>query len=378
MISMNMKRILNKYIIPNPTNEHKPHLLRETGVLVLAYVIVLAFFGSMLQAKLVQSPQFTAEVIPSVLIDLANEDRADNQLASLSFNPTLAAAAKLKAKDMAANQYFAHTSPIEPNKTPWYWFNVAGYAFTAAGENLAIDFSDSGAVNQAWMESPGHRANILNSKFSEIGIAIEQGEYEGRPTIYVVQLFGKPRAVATAVPSSPEASKPAPKPEPKPVSTPIQIVAVTPSTSPAVAGATAKPTAPEASKPVVLAEETPKPQETKLVTIAEDEKFIAVEEITTGTPELISDAPSNPASTTAEVPKYSSWSDRLLASPKRTLEYSYIALSGLILIVILLMINKEIERHHLKHIFYGLALLVLMYLLLSASKAVLVGDVLVK
>jgi hypothetical protein len=378
---MNMKRILNKYVIPNPSNEHKPHLLRETGVLVLAYVIVLAFFGSMLQSKLVLSPQFTAEVIPSVLVDLANDDRADNQLASLSFNPTLAAAAKLKAKDMANNQYFAHTSPYDASKTPWYWLGVAGYSFTAAGENLAIDFSDSDDVNRAWMESPGHRANILNSKFSEVGIAIEHGEFEGRPTIYVVQLFGKPRAVAAApAPApkpqpSPEATKPAPKLTPLPAQTGTQVAIVTPSTSPTVAGATTKPSSQEASKPAVLAEETPKQN---LVTIAEDEKFIAVEEITIGTPELISDAPSNPASTTAETPKYSSWSDRLLASPKRTLEYSYIALSGLILIVILLMVNKEIERHHLKHIFYGLALLVLMYILLSASKAILIGDVLVK
>ncbi len=375
---MNMRKLLNKYVIPNVENEHKPHLLRETGVLVLAYVIVLAFFGSLLQAQLIKSPQFSAEVLPAVLVDLANEDRIDNELNTLTINKTLVAAAQLKARDMAANQYFAHTSPVDPAKTPWYWFNQAGYAFTAAGENLAIDFSDSGAVNEAWMESPGHRANILNSKFSEIGIAIEQGEFEGRPTTYVVQLFGKPRTVAAVAPKP--AVKPTPAPAPKPTPTPkpapTQVAVVTPSASPTVAGAE--------SKPAVLSEEKETPKATssdatKLVTLAEDDKFIAVEEVKTGKPELITDAPSGATPTSTEAaPKYASWSDRLLASPRKTLEYSYIALSGLILIVILLMVNKEIERHHLKHILYGLMLLVLMYILLSASKAILVGEVLVK
>jgi len=376
-----MKRIINKYIVPQEGNQNKPHLLRETGVLVLAYLIVLVFFGSLLQSRLIMSPQFTAEVLPAVLVDLANDDRSENQLASLTINPKLVAAAKLKAKDMADNEYFAHTSPVDPSKTPWYWINQVGYSFTAAGENLAIDFSDSGAVNQAWMESPGHRANLLNSKFTEIGIAIESGSFEGHPTTYVVQLFGKPRVVAAAAPTPVVTPKPQPAPAPKPAPIPRPLptqVAVNPtaSASPAVAGAQAK--------PIVLAEEKEVQAEPKLIVLAEDDKFIAVEEVGTGKPELIQDGPagggqaSNPASSTEAAPKYASWYDRLLASPRKTLEYSYIALSALILIVILLMVNKEIERHHLKHICYGLGLLVLMYILLSASKAILVGEVLIK
>jgi hypothetical protein len=137
-------------------------------------------------------------------------------------------------------------------------------------------------------------------------------------------------------------------------------------TSPAIAGAETKPA------PVLPAEK----DEPELVVLAEDDKFIAVEEKTTTTAELSTDTGTSTAPTST--PQYANWAERLLASPKKTLEYSYIALSGLILIVILLMINKEIERHHLKHIFYGLALLVLMYLLLSASKAILVSEVIVK
>lgn len=374
-MTMFMKRILNKYVIPNVANEHKPHLLRETGVLALTYIIVLAFFGSLVQYRLITSPQFTAEVLPNVLVDLANDDRTDNQLAALTVNPKLIAAAKLKAKDMAANQYFAHTSPVDPSKTPWYWFNMAGYTFVAAGENLAIDFSDSSAVNEAWMDSPGHRANILNSKFSEIGIAIEPGMFEGRETIYVVQMFGKPRTVAAAQPTAPVVTQPIAREiplQPVPASQPASVVAVNAQPSaPQVAGEAKQPEA------AVLAEQTTAP-ESKLEVIAEEDKFIAVQEVSTGEPELISDLPTAPVAVGEPAPNYSSWSDRLLASPRKTLEYSYIALSGLILVVILLMINKEIERHHLKHILYGLLLLVLMYILLSASKAILVGEVLVK
>src|SRR5262245_59373117 len=110
-----MKRLLNKYIIPHPGNDHKPHLLRETGVLVLSYVIVLAFFGSLLQSRLINNPQFTAEVLPGVLVDLANESRADNDLAALTINQTLFTSSKLKAQDMAAGQYFAHVNPSDPS-----------------------------------------------------------------------------------------------------------------------------------------------------------------------------------------------------------------------------------------------------------------------
>jgi uncharacterized protein YkwD len=378
-----MKRILHKYILPNPMNDNKPHLLRETGVLVLTYAIVLLFFGSLLQSQLIQSPQFTAEVLPAVLIDLANDDREDNQLAYLTYNRTLETAAQLKAADMAAGQYFAHTSPYDAAKTPWYWFNAAGYAFRYAGENLAIDFSDSRAVNRAWMNSPGHRANLLNDKFTEIGVAVVQGEYQGHDTTYVVQTFGSPRNAVVAVAPTPVPNPiPTPVPQPQPQPTPVVIP---PAPQPQPVPSTQN--SPEASEPEVAGEEVlvqeeepaPEPEKT-LVVLAEDDKFIAVQEVQEGeNPELISDPPSNsqPAQM-SEAPKYSTWYERLAASPRRTLEYSYIAISGLILLVILLMVNKEIQRHHLKHICYGLLMLVLMFSLLSASKAILIGEVVVK
>jgi hypothetical protein len=105
-------------------------------------------------------------------------------------NPQLVAAAQAKANDMAAKGYFAHVSP--DGRTSWSWFKDAGYAFSYAGENLAVDFTDSGNVNQAWLNSPTHRANIMNGHFTEIGIATAVGEYEGHTTTFVVQMFGTP------------------------------------------------------------------------------------------------------------------------------------------------------------------------------------------
>jgi hypothetical protein len=91
---------------------------------------------------------------------------------------------------MAANEYFAHYSP--DGVSPWHWFNRAGYVYAHAGENLAIHFTDSTEVVEAWMKSPAHRANIVDSKYTEIGVGTAKGTYEGYDTVFVVQLFGTP------------------------------------------------------------------------------------------------------------------------------------------------------------------------------------------
>ena len=69
---------------------------------------------------------------------------------------------------------------------------LVGYPFKYAGENLAINFQDSKEVSDAWLASPEHKANILNPKFTEIGIATAQGMYSGKNATFVVQLFGTP------------------------------------------------------------------------------------------------------------------------------------------------------------------------------------------
>jgi hypothetical protein len=132
-----------------------------------------------------------AAVYSKVLVALTNTERSDVKLNELTINPLLEQAASLKANDMATNGYFAHYGP--DGTTPWNWIDKTGYKYDLAGENLAIDFTDSDDVSKAWMNSPAHRANILNSRFTEIGIATAKGNYNGHPTTFVVQMFGHPK-----------------------------------------------------------------------------------------------------------------------------------------------------------------------------------------
>ncbi|TSC61210.1 MAG: hypothetical protein Athens041674_844 [Parcubacteria group bacterium Athens0416_74] len=161
------------------------------AILVLSVFIGGLFLLTGVQRLLLSSPQVAA-VVSSTLVDLTNGDRAANNLASLSLNPRLVAVAQAKANDMAAKSYFSHISP--EGRDPWYWFKQEKYAFEYAGENLAVDFSDSMDVERAWMNSSTHRKNILDPHFTEIGIATAVGTYQGKSTIFVAQAFGKPSA----------------------------------------------------------------------------------------------------------------------------------------------------------------------------------------
>jgi len=124
-------------------------------------------------------------------ISWTNVQRVDNNLSSLKENAMLDAAATAKANDMFAKQYFAHASPSGAG--PSDIAKQAGYEFIAVGENLALgNFDGDKALVQAWMDSPGHRANILRSQYEEIGVAVVQGMYEGHRTWIAVQEFGRP------------------------------------------------------------------------------------------------------------------------------------------------------------------------------------------
>jgi uncharacterized protein YkwD len=182
---------------PHEGNDHKPHAYQAGGAIALSLVVLAIIAFSGLQTSFVtQSERFLSAVLPSVLIDLANDDRADEGLATLEPNEALQVAAQMKADHMAELGYFAHDAP--DGTTPWEWFQAAGYEYELAGENLAVNFSDSDDVEQAWMNSPKHRENILEQGFTEIGIATAKGEYEGEETVFVVLMFGRPSAAELA------------------------------------------------------------------------------------------------------------------------------------------------------------------------------------
>ncbi len=195
-------RKIKDYVIPHEGNGYKPHLLRPRATIFFCAVMVAVELCALVVVPYASMrSQLFGVIAVNALVDGANANRITDGLSALTPNPLLQAAAQEKADDMAKNGYFAHTSPA--GITPWHWFENVGYDFSYAGENLAVNFFDSQDVTNAWMNSPEHRANILNANYTNIGIAVATGTYEGQPTAFVVELFGAP-AIAS-IPTTPVA-----------------------------------------------------------------------------------------------------------------------------------------------------------------------------
>jgi hypothetical protein len=194
---MSIKHWIKKYFIPHERNDHRPHLLRtESAVFVLLMILIIEV-SFMVQPIFFQKTGLFASILQNVLVSETNSSRQSENLSLLKENSLLDAAAKMKAEDMASKGYFAHISP--EGLAPWHWMKQTGYNYTYAGENLAINFSDSEDVIKAWLNSPAHRENLFSRHFTEIGIATARGTYEGRETIFVVQMFGAPAQLPTTV-----------------------------------------------------------------------------------------------------------------------------------------------------------------------------------
>ena len=127
------------------------------------------------------------------VIQRTNFERARNSLPGLTESTELDVSAQIKANDMLQKQYFEHTAP--DGKTVSDLVDVAGYEYIRVGENLALgDFSDNVDLLNAWMNSPGHRANILDSRYQNIGVGIAYGMYQGHYSVLAIQHFGRPRS----------------------------------------------------------------------------------------------------------------------------------------------------------------------------------------
>lgn len=126
------------------------------------------------------------------IIELTNTERDKENLSTLVQSDNLSKAAEKKIEDMFEEQYFAHISPVTGQDVT-YFVGLYNYGYVLVGENLAMgDFADEEELVQSWMDSPGHRENILKSEFTEIGVAAQLGEIEGRTTWLAVQIFAKP------------------------------------------------------------------------------------------------------------------------------------------------------------------------------------------
>jgi membrane protein CcdC involved in cytochrome C biogenesis len=207
-----MRKHLKNYFIPHEGNDHKPHSLRKASILsilTIAILFELGFLSTIFSPFAVNFKNNLAAVLPGILVSVTNEEREERNLEKLEINPLLVEAAQLKADDMAEREFFAHVNP--DGEQPWVYLKSVGYKYESAGENLAVNFVDSKDVHDAWMESPTHKANIIQKKFTEIGIATSRGRYKGKEVVFVVQFFGKPKEVTNttqfAVNDSEKASK---------------------------------------------------------------------------------------------------------------------------------------------------------------------------
>ncbi len=291
------------------------HLFSIAGLSVFSVLILASFFLAAFQLRsLIENNQLAA-VVTATLVELANDDRNTENLKALSVNPVLVAAAQAKADDMAAKGYFAHTSP--DGRTSWSWFKDAGYSFSYAGENLAVNFSDSEDVEEAWMNSPTHRANIMNGKFTEIGIATAVGEYKGKRTTFVVQMFGTPSAKAATVAPTPVTSPSAPED---------------------IAIATTEPQA------MVVREELPAPSE----------NAPAAASIETTAEPLPAEEVTAPAETSGNVLGF------FATSPENLLRLIYIVCALVVLGALALTTELEFKKHHIRHVAAAVFLIALM------------------
>ncbi len=185
---------LKKYFIPHSGNNYHPHILHTKRALfysaffILLKVMVVGFAVAVpLEAFL--APDVLAEQGKKI-IAMTNQLRKEQGLAPVTEVVYLDASAQMRATDMASQQYFSHTSP--DGKKLQYFLGQAGYHYSEAGENLAMGFSDAESVMSGWMKSPAHYANLVESVYTDIGVGIAGGIFNGTPTVFVAQHFGTP------------------------------------------------------------------------------------------------------------------------------------------------------------------------------------------
>lgn len=191
-----LERTLHLFV-PRASNNHRARALHHSSlsfyiIAILVFQIGLTTIGRYYPSVLSYATNIT---IPELLNE-TNLRRQQNSVGAVQLNDQLSDAARRKAANMFAEQYWAHISPS--GKDPWSFISAAGYSFLFAGENLARDFGDSKSVVDAWMNSPGHRDNLLNSRYKDVGFAVVNGKYSDHETTLVVQMFGaKPSGRAT-------------------------------------------------------------------------------------------------------------------------------------------------------------------------------------
>ncbi len=194
----NFTVIAKDYFIPHKGNNHQPKILRHHTLIGLVLFAAILKIGVVTYLYFIFPYQAEmSELLTNQVLELTNHDRQLNGLPPLNLNEILTFSAQAKANDMAKKGYFSHTAP--DGKKPWDFIDRNKYAYIFVGENLAMNFTSAQTVHSALMNSPGHRHNILNKRYSDVGLAVAKGVINGKPTDILVELFAVRATPKTAV-----------------------------------------------------------------------------------------------------------------------------------------------------------------------------------
>jgi len=188
-----MKQIIDTvhhFFVPRHTNNFTAKLLHHDFLTIYLIVAILFGVGIKHMQQTGNILGYATDVTVQKLYELTNAERSKINLNGLNYNDELAAAAKQKAEDMFAKDYWSHYGPA--GETPWQFILASGYQYEYAGENLAKNFMFSDGVVKAWLDSTTHRDNLLRSEYTDVGFAVVNGILNGEETTLVVQMFGKP------------------------------------------------------------------------------------------------------------------------------------------------------------------------------------------
>lgn len=184
---------MKHWILPTEKNNHHAKLLKPFGLVLLLVLYMANQVALKTLSKLEPGVLgYASEITVDKVLAQTNREREKAGLSDLTYNGKLSQSASSKGTNMFAENYWAHNSPS--GRSPWSFFKDAGYTYQVAGENLAKDFYDTESLVSAWMNSPTHRANILDSRYKEIGIGVVNGTLNGYKTTLVIQHFGTPLA----------------------------------------------------------------------------------------------------------------------------------------------------------------------------------------
>jgi uncharacterized protein YkwD len=185
--------------------QNKHYVKSYLPYLPMAAIIAAGFFiNSFLSTpSAVLGEQYN--LTQTALLQATNEDRQANQATPLSYSDQLQLAAQAKADDMVKNNYWSHSSPT--GDKPWNFISSVGYQYQSAGENLAYGFNDANGINNAWLKSPEHRANLLSTDYREVGFGVAQSsDFLGHgPETIVVAMYALPTTTGTSIPVTQDA-----------------------------------------------------------------------------------------------------------------------------------------------------------------------------